>query len=331
MLASCDGKPLSSLALKVPPIKKSGDLSTDTTRNSERDAMVRVIDKMAKYPACVLPIHGYMMSTDFESIASVSGSCSEEWTGDYACIKNLPKSWMVSFLQFRSKGLLLTWKMDAKLIEKADPMYIPHLFCFETQTAMSQPLPAECMDKHVCTKVFDTKADQVEPRLKRFIADGGVAASGNVQWKHGCFRLHFTDHKCTRVEHISGTTVDLPAHIVITSDFSLMDNHSDLLARAELAPAKILLHTLFGEDKRAKMGVTKGKVANAALAGIAKLEHELVAQVVNTFKAEIVEGDSTVLKEAKKERQKDAMLKAREKLQAAAKVRGEKRKISLKD
>jgi len=101
---SCDGNPLAPLAKKVPRVRRSGDLSADTRASIERDAFVRIVDKLSKYPAFILPMRGIIMSQDFSG-ATVSGGKSannDEWAMNCRSIGKIPKTWIAEWLLHRA-------------------------------------------------------------------------------------------------------------------------------------------------------------------------------------------------------------------------------------
>lgn len=332
--SSCDGQPLSALASKIPKIKRTGDLRVDTQKTIERDAFVRIVDKLSKYPKYILPMHGIMMSQDFnaETMATAAPTKSE-WTGNYGCLGKIPKEWICQWLLHRSEklGASLTAAHLAK-IEEDSPENIKMLFSLETQTLPHQNFPSTCHDAYIATKTFNERASQVGNRLAKFMSAGGIRDDGSLDFsKGGCYKLQFEGDRCSTIVHISGTKATLPAHVVITKDFVLYDNHLDHLAKAELLPSTYTLIELFPKgcdlDKlamRKKDAKPLKEMATAIADAHAEGQRSKIAETV-----QVAREDSSVLKVVANRKAAANLIKARTKLLEKAEERKTRRTIKL--
>eukprot|EP00971_Amphidinium_carterae_P279446 5547459-Amphidinium_carterae.1 len=130
---------------------------------------------------------------------------------DVKMVGKCKKAWVMQFLKSRCGALT-----DAMLssMELKDPENVMLLFQFETQVMAWQKLPSIITDAEIASRVFTKRAQEVGSRLGRFVANGSIQSNGDLQWqRHGCYSLEMVGGKCTRVHHISGSVVTVPAHL----------------------------------------------------------------------------------------------------------------------
>jgi hypothetical protein len=317
--SSCDNQPLSALAKKIPQIKRSGDLGIDTRKAIERDAMVRIVDKLSKYPAYILPMHGVMMSQDFCSESSAS---QQEWTGNYKCVGKLPKGWIAEFLLARACELGLQEKLNTEVLQKVEGNSshgLWFLFCFDMQMNQHISFPSPCHDKFVASQAFKERGVLVGNRLRKLV-EGGIKSDGSLDFSTGgCFTLQFDDNKCTTVTHVNGEVAVVPEHVVITKKFTLHDNFLDTLARVELSPSKYQLADFFPDT-----AVFKGHILDKKATAFKEIAANIAKQM-ETTSATIAQGtvqvSASVLGVAAAKRSAENLLKARSKLQQKKETR----------
>ena len=329
--SSCDGQPVSPLASRVPKVRLSGDLAVDTRRSIERDAFVRIVDKLTKYPQYIMHLHGIMLSQDLstDSSSHVPPLSKLDWTGNYPCLGKIPKSWVAQYLMHRALQLgteLTQQRINSMEEDSVDNLRV--LFSFETQTTLAMSFPSTCHDKYIATRTFSERAAQVCNRLSPFLAKGGITKSGALDFSRGgCYSLHFEGERCKYVEHITGIAADVPPHVLITNSFSLMDNHSDQLARVELNPCKYYLMDFFkGADFLQQ--VIKDKKGDT-LKKLAKSIADKHAEGLVLKNRETVQENKDILKETQQRRATSNLEKARHKLEEKKADRTARRTIRL--
>jgi len=205
------------------------------------------------------------------------------------------------------------------------------LFAFETQTLGSTSFPSACHDKYIATKTFTTRAQQVGDRLKNFLDQEGIQSSGALDFsKGGCYKLEFgQDGKCTNVVHCTGAKVQMPSHVVITTEFSLIDNHLDHLARVELLPCNYLLYEFFVAKKPGVLEHMIKDKKGDSLRKMAKAIAEKHAEGETQIEQQTVKEDKALLSVVAKKKAAANLLKARSKLEEKKKDRAARRTIKL--
>jgi hypothetical protein len=319
------------LAARVPKVRLTGDLAVDTRRSIERDAFVRIVDKLTKYPQYIMHLHGIMLSQDLttDSPSQVAPLGKLDWSGNYSCLGKIPKTWVAQYLMHRAThlGVQLT-QQQINAMEEDSVDNLRMLFSFETQTTPAMAFPSACHDKYIATKTFSERAAQVGDRLSSFLVSGGIKSSGALDFSHGgCYSLEFDAGRCTHVLHITGAKVEAPAHVFITSSFSLVDNHSDQLARVELSPSKYYLMDFF-KGAEFLQRVIKDKKGET-LKKLAKAIADKHAEGIVTKNKETVQENRDVLKETHQKRATANLEKARSKLMEKKADRTARRTIKL--
>jgi hypothetical protein len=333
--SSCDGQPLAALAMKVPKVRLTGDLTTDTRKSIERDAFVRIVDKLSKYPQYIMHLHGIMLSQDLTADGSLAQPLGKlDWTGNYSNLSKIPKTWVAQYLMNRARalGVELTQTLLNKLEEESvDNLRV--LFSFETQTTLTLSFPTPCHDKHIASKTFNSRAAQVGSRLKSFIQAGGISATGALDFsKGGCYELIFDEAsaRCVGVKHCTGEEAAVPQHVLITPSFDLVDNHLDHLARVELPPCNYYLMDFFKAVTGCKFTqhIIKDKKGDLLKAMAQQIADQLAAGM-DAKEKETVEEDKEVFKEVQQKKANMNLVKARTKLQEKKADRTARRTIKL--
>ena len=104
--SKCDASDLAPLAKRVPAVKPTGNAPTDGQLQAERKAMVQIIDAVCKQPKIIMPLFGYMTSSDFDASEDREKKGAEFWKGGYKQIERIPKGWIS---ECRPWSHLRTW------------------------------------------------------------------------------------------------------------------------------------------------------------------------------------------------------------------------------
>ena len=214
-------------------------------------------------------------------------------------------------------------------VEEEDSENILNLFYFEAQIMPHLNFPSQCSTNYLATRAFDSRAEEVGNRLLRFVENGGFREDGSLDFKKGgCYELEFEDDKASTVKHISGATVTLPSHVLITQEFTLHDNHMDHLARVELKPSMFALWTFFDDSHPFVKLIIKEKKAQTLVDHAIKAEQAAVA-AESSRAANTVQQNPRVLQPVQNKKASENLQKAREQLKARAADKQKKRTIKL--
>lgn len=331
---SCDGKGLSPLCLKVPKARRSGDVSLDSHRELERDALIRIIDRLTKMPHLVLACDGYLQRQVMSPPSKIADSLGSAWNSDAVSIGKIPKEWMATFLLNRMQGAATGFSRETiSAIESADSEGIQLLFAFEVQVALTTALPKNIAeDADLAARVFHARADQCGARLQRMWKSGGVAANGTLKWSSnvgGCYALSFTGTAVNEIHHLAiGMKVVPPSHRPITSDFVLKNNHLDHGALVEYQCVVHKLHTFFP----AEQGPNHKRIDDRKAQVLKRLGDEqarVLEDEARARSAREVHHDADLLADAQKGRKQLNLEKARAKLRVASEARAKRRMVIL--
>lgn len=324
---------MSAIAAKLPKPRPTCNKLLDTRRSFEHSRFTRLVDKMAKYPKEIQPLHNFMMSDDLMNMNDIEPEAPGEWTGDYRSIDRIPRGWITEYLLWRARSLACDQVLSLnklQALEESDPDSISMLFAYDTQTVGTMQFPKSLKLKAVATKAFARTADLVGNRLKGLANRGAFGTDDKISFMRGCFDLRFDlEGRCASIEHLPTNEVvnGLPTHISITNKYRLIDNHLDHLARVELLPAKFLLHELFPESARfRKLMVTKKFKGFAELADRCLAEFEQAQQAAAD---QTVEESEAALEAAKQRRNIANLEQARAKLAERAEKRKQRRTMDL--
>lgn len=328
---SCDGESLSPLALKVPAVRKTGDRTADRVKRIQRDALVRIVDQLSKYPEYILPLHGVMMSEDL-LVSTKQRQHRLEWSGDYKLLSSIPVSWQAQYLCSRARSLGVALAQETlDLVEAQNPEDIKLLFGFDIQCALSLPMPVECKDAKVATLTFSRRAKDCGDRLAKLHAAGAFSQPGRVLFTSGCYSLEFdeTTQCVNRVLHISGAAALVPAHARITRQLHLVDNHLDQLARVECKPVSFSLASFFGADASFKAHMQVPGKRFKLLACVAESVASETTQQKVAEEASVVQVNIPRAEKLMKDRSNATLQKARQQAATIQEARKRRRIISL--
>jgi hypothetical protein len=235
-----------SLALKVPAVIKTNDPTIDTELESQRYALMTMIDDFVRLPDHILPMRAVLDGRKRKD--------SDPHRGVADCFKvvttfsKLDEAWLAYWVTQHS-DLTLANLVAAKRHDK-DSTFI--LASLAAQVPASLKLKSHCRIKVVMYNVLEQRALACGTRIKTFKAQGGITADGAIDLKaRGCYTMDFdAEDRCINIAHVaSGAFVVPAAHIVITKAFALINNHLDKEAAVVLKPLPPLkLASLFGPD-----------------------------------------------------------------------------------
>lgn len=141
---SYDGKELAPLARRVPQVKATGSVTTDTQLRMQRNAMINIIDAISKRPKLVMPLFAYLTANDLEADIPDAPQDADAWKGGYRQLDRIPRGWLSAWLlQYASRHEISTMLSEDYLckLARADSDGINTIFFFATQLLGTMPPP----------------------------------------------------------------------------------------------------------------------------------------------------------------------------------------------
>jgi hypothetical protein len=334
-LNTCDGKPLSKAAERLPKPKAASNSGPIDTAKLNHEMLVHIVDKLWKYPSFTKTIHSVLFSEQFP-IPSDPVYDDDVWEkGKVKTLKLVPRPWIATQLMnvYGKHGLKQEY---LNALEILDGESIPMLFAMDQQMSLSSPLPKELHGNAVlASRVFNERSQSNGRRLALLIARGGLTKSGLKLHMGGCFELTLGDgidsKKVVSIKHNqSKVVVSVPDHTPILSSFDLIDNFSDFHACVVLHPSKYFLHEFFPEQAEFK----KNFETKAKAVVYKKLVNEMQVKDADSFAAEqaakvFASSSRTSLEFASKAKAQARTEKARAAIEDKKKERGLKRKVCI--
>lgn len=256
------------MAKRVARPKRTGNLLDDNRAEQEFNAMVFLVDHLAKNPSYVMPMHGHLLNL----IRQESMTTHEDFFANATILSKLPEDWVVSFLAEKSALSL----RDLARVKAADPEGLRRLFSFGLQLPTGARLPPAMAEKAVAAKALAARCVDVGNRFKNWNSKR-LHADGSLNWLYGCYQLTFENNRATRITHCLGDTAELPDHVVVTPAFTLVDNHCDWSARVSLAGTEHKLYAYFSSDKGPHKIAQYSTKANPLMRHVATAEEQVAA------------------------------------------------------
>lgn len=145
----------------------------------------------------------------------------------------------------------------------------------------------------------------------------------------GCYKFEWADTgRATSIIHRSGSTATLPAHVVVTREFELLDNWSDFDATVQLAPTKYVCHELFPAEGLPNIAMYKTTRPPALYAKAIDISAAYHAQLAENRVGELAD-KCTIVAGAKAARRQDTAARARVARSKASAVKRQARRIVL--
>jgi hypothetical protein len=236
---------LCSYSKKFPKYKRTGNLHNDCEGEAFRVVAMTVVDELMKDLSLAGPMKSWLEGRKAQQ-SKASELKSGRWHETYCYLEKLSKDWCAEFLVMIAKNE--NTHLDSSLLNAIDHHDLTNLkkiFHLVTFTTPSTKLPRECLDKAVCSMVFQVRCKEVGDRVK--LLGTAVSSTGIVDWKKlGVYSLTFNDKNlCVSITHISGTTATLPDHIIIDTSYTLLSNDNDMTAMVKKGVAEYKLCELF--------------------------------------------------------------------------------------
>lgn len=340
--ATCDGKPLHSLAQKVPKTlvgaktAKNGKQGSVNYDELNRSQLVAIIDKLMKRQHFITPMYSILFSESYP----MGDDDDDDLMADVAwpssgcrMLRRIPKGWVAQWLlqHFTSVGLT---KDHLASLEKDDPSNLMFLLGVVLQVPLTTGLPAAIHeDGAMASKLLYARAESVGMLLRHLIPSGFITDSGFNFSKGAAYTITFgEDGRASHVKHVATkTVVQVPPHVCVTQEFSVQDGWSDAGARVELQPSAFTLWHLFPQDAAFVRLIATEKNAKRLLEGLvtraASIDNGASVAPSDVQKAAVA--GAAVVAETKKLRAKTRTAAAREAVSQKQAARATKRVIKL--
>lgn len=304
----CDAAPLHAFARKVPALRKCADATINQRRTLQRNAQVKIVDAIMKYPEMSLEVWG-TVEAQLKLRAQAEQQDTEKWNEQYKKLAKLPTYWMASWLITRSAGSVTPEQFELVVKSKGE-QFVRELFFYVSQTSATDNLPAECRDKLVCAKVFHARADQVGDRFKCVI-DSGLFEGANVSWPDfGPYQVVWDGDRAKAINHSSGDSIEINGEGEFTNKYTMHVAWSDTDAYVKGKMAKFYMRDYFGPNE----GPHKTKLPATGLQDLAVKVSSTVQKAKEELVADAVIEDHAVLPDKTLVKRQAALARARQML-----------------
>ena len=151
----------------------------------------------------------------------------KRWNSQYKQMWRIPASWWACWLVMYANGRICH-AMIERMTHK-DHNAVKQVVFFLLQILPRDILPKAMLDKHVASRVFTHRANQLG-RLDRLLEHMSKDGS-TVDWRSlGPFIVHFRDGFACTIDHISGDVAQVPPDAVFSQAAEVQDAHLDCLA-----------------------------------------------------------------------------------------------------
>lgn len=319
----------SSLAGKVPKIRKTGNTARDYELELDRANLVEAISLLERYPAhrasCVAHLRNIIRQNE-----QVEGHSPDACFKEVSSLARIDDHWLAAFLSSHSK---LSVK-EVGLMKTFDAESPKHLMSFAMAASAALKLPDPCIVKSVLNIACSARIAEVGDRLAQFSVgvDACVLPTGQVNWgKCGAYRLVFEGNRAARIVHRPTTDAfEIDADIHITEDFVLKEFWSDLAASVEKGPRKYKCADFFPKPT--------GPHRHKILTGKSDIFHTHVnnavakhSQAQEALAKDTLSCDVQAYSEPMKEKRKEATSRARAALAKSKVERASKRRHVASD
>lgn len=145
----------------------------------------------------------------------------------------VPVAWLVEWFAGLDGG---PSKQVLDLVDSQDSNAIRDFFTVMTQLPLKDPVPKLVRERDAMFRFLKLRMVQVGLRMQGWF-QLCVKPNGQVEYsKQHLFKLEYDMCKLTNVIHISGDVAAIPAHVIITDDFRLMQAYDDSGAKLARRP-----------------------------------------------------------------------------------------------
>lgn len=307
----------------MPKISATGVAAHDRDKELKRLAFVGIMEHLWNNEDDVYACRSFL---DERKSEKNDGADQNDIFKVCTTLGKLDEDWVVQQLLNRTA---LT-KTGLKRAKKFDEQSVQHIFAFILSAALSMKLPAECRSKTVMDRLVGERVEKIG-RCKG-VSDDMILPTGQLNWLvKGCYKLVWAADKsrCVEIVHTSSkATATIPEHVLITQQYTLTNNHSDMQAMLSLTPNNYTLAQFFGaSDGPQSFGCWFGR--SRLVQQAAAQAHTYIENIRRQACAGTVATDKGIFEDVRQERKQAAATKARAKLLEKQKEVNNKRKISL--
>lgn len=219
---------MTKLAKNICKPKLSGKgQAANNEKMIQHNALVNIVCWLERNPHKIVDTWSLLSSN---LIHSAKKDHSVMWNKGYRHIWRIPSYWRASFLKARRPDIFTPsylQKLDAH-----DDNQNNILFLMEIGMDQKDALPATLLNNETCAKVLHEGAALIGARLENIPATD-VHVEGTLDWhKLGQYTITFAeDGKLEAIRLRSSQIGVVPSVFVVTRDFVLVDNFSDMGAK----------------------------------------------------------------------------------------------------
>lgn len=306
VVESCDCTPLHSFATKVPQVRKTGDHGAYQRKVLQRNAQVKVVDAIMKFPEVSLEVWG-TVETVLKSVKERAAESTEVWNAQYKKLNRLPTYWMGSWLLTYSKNRLCQDDLD-KIRESRGENFLREVFFFITQTDPNDPLPVKARSKHVCAVMFNMRADSVGKRFEHLFDRQAFKEGSDTTWMDfGPYEVVWASGVAAKVKHVSGAETVISNDGKFDETFTWHNCHSDMDAFVKAKVSKFWFKDYFEKPG----GPFATKATEAVLKDLAAKAEAHINQRAAAIDEDKVKDDKTILPDKNLLKRQEALTRAR--------------------
>lgn len=298
----------SQCPFKMPKISTTGVAAQDRDKELNRVAFISIMEHLWNNEDDVYACRSFL---DERKSEKNDGVDQNDIFKVCTTLGKLGEDWVVQQLLDRTS---LT-KTGLKRAEKFDEQSVQHLFAYILSAALSMKLPAECRSKTVMDQLVVERVEKIGRCTG--VSDDMILPTGQVNWlAKGCYKLTWAADKsrCVEIAHTSSkASATIPEHVLITQQYTLTNNHSDMQAMLSLSHNSYTLAQFFG--------ASEGPMSFGCWFGRSRLVQQAAAQAHSYIEhirkqacAGTVATDKSIFEEVRQERKQAAASKARTKL-----------------
>ena len=329
---------LTPYARKLPKFKRTGNPLVDSQLLIEHQALMKVITllqtaklaagthdatrSLTMFVLGALEAHIDASATPFDESAfdasvNIMGKVPMDWWA----------SWLTTSFPIISSTLL-------QKVISVDDEALQKILMFLLQCARTVQLPWECLNRVVMSRTMRARATQLGDRIDLKWTQRSIGEDGVINWlAGGCYDFEWgPNHNATHIKHVSGIKTELAAHIVITKQFTLHENHNDLAAYVQFNDGKQTARHRCSELFANDVGPNKYAWRKSKVEELKKIAIS-IAVAVEGEKEKVAEGhvkvDRTVLMAPQRAKKVIAATKARAARTVATESKKAARRINL--
>lgn len=310
----------SPLAKRSGKVKPSPDLAAFNRAVVNRNSLIRVVDYLHENPAAASDVWQAIENGTIGSATAGGKTDSMFFKEAPKRVVHLEMEWIAAWIIKATDQKTTKELLDSA--DGADPESLQRLFAFANAAPLSAPLPPSCQHKSLCARVFMRRYEAVGKRLARLHTMINPQ-TGRIDWlTAGAYSLTWNDEGLlVSVKHCSGLVKTVPQFWRVDRTFLFQDPWLDIGSCLHYQSAKFTLCDLFDQGTGPHAHALDKKASDLKTYA-EEVQAQMEAEAAEQSKHDVA--DDTILtkhEEAMVAKRKEALEKARRKLEAGQKAR----------